>query len=207
MESHLLRAHTPLRREPGRAEGLFLILDSDRLIVPTRKTLSPKLDRGALPDLLLSHTLSSSMSTSFLVVDVTLRRTLSRRIRSSIKNDTKSLREIWAGNVHGEGGREGEAEAAITDDGPRRRKLLFLVDILSFVPTDNPLSSIENERASERARVRQSHRPSSPSRLPSGVWTSANRRTGRRDRAPRLRPPPALPPDGSPFPLRAYAFV
>ena len=31
--------------------------------------------------------------------------------------------------------------------------------------------------------MRQSHRPSSLSRLPSGVWTSANRRTGRGDRA------------------------
>ena len=94
---------------PGRAEGLFLILDSDRLIVPTRKTLSPKLDRGALSDLLLSHTLSSSMSTSFLVVDVTLRRSLSRRIRSSIKNDTKSLRERFGPEMftEREGGREG----------------------------------------------------------------------------------------------------
>ena len=49
----LARSHTS---PPGRAEGLFLILDSDRLIVPTQKTLSPKLDRGALPDLLLTHT-------------------------------------------------------------------------------------------------------------------------------------------------------
>ena len=38
-------------------------------------------------------------------------------------------------------------------------------------------------RVRERARVRQLHRPSSLSRLPSGVWTSANRPTGRRDGA------------------------
>ena len=171
--------------------------------MPTQKTLSPKLDRGALPDLLPSHTLSS-MSTSFLVVDLTLRRTLSRRIGSSIKNDTKSPREIWAGNVHGEEGNEGEAEAAITDDGRHRRKLLFLVDIPSFVPTDNPLSSIESERASESETIAPSVVP-----LSTAEWSLdlSQPTDGPTRRGPRLRPPPSLPPDGSPFPLRAYAFV
>ena len=104
-----------------------------------------------------------------------------------------------------EGGREGEAEAAITDDGRRRRrKQLFLVDILSFVPTDNPLSSIESERASESETIAPSAVPLSTAEwsLDLSQPTDGPTRPG-----PRLRPPPALPPDGSPFPLRAYAFV
>ena len=142
---------------------------------------------------------------SSFVEEVTLRCTHLRRIRSSIKKDRarKSLGEIWAGNVHGEGGRSrgGHNHRRYPPPPPSEAVMLFLVDILSFVPTENSLSSIESER--ERADNRTVRRLSLDCRVASGPQPTDRRADETGPKAASS----ARSPDGSPFPLRASAFV
>ena len=146
------------------------------------------------------------MSTSFLVVDVTLRRTLSPDGFDPLSKTTRNPSERFGPEMftEREGGRKKQRPQSQTIAAAAGSCCFFLISSRLFQLTTRYRRSRVRERASESETIAPSVVPLSTAEwsLDLSQPTDGPTRPG-----PRLRPPPALPPDGSPFPLRAYALL